>query len=189
MCNVLALKKSCSYSGRRPVLVLVLESVSALVSPAARRTRCRSSLALRRNAQSSTSTASLSTSTSTNGGSATSNWMIVISIGLLASLGSIVENDVQADADARSCAVDCQRWRLRGRSSVGFIFFPTTRIPSLTSQLAKWLRGRRFAGILMSDETGSDWPSRYPPPKPEPRDAPESSSGSWAMENHPFGPR
>jgi hypothetical protein len=71
--------------------------------------------------QSSTSTASLSTSA--NGGSATSNWIIVLSIGLLASLGPIVENDFLADACARTFVVErpMVRWLARNLVALGKI--------------------------------------------------------------------
>lgn len=39
------------------------------------------------------------------------------------------------------------------------------------------------------DKSVLDWPKQYPPPKPDPRDVPESSSCSWTIENHSLGPR
>ena len=40
---------------------------------------------------------------------------------------------------------------------------PIIPATSFGPSLAKWLRGRNFGGMLMADQSDSDWPSRYPP--------------------------
>ena len=40
---------------------------------------------------------------------------------------------------------------------------PIIPATSFGPSLAKWLRGRCFGGMLMADQSDSDWPSRYPP--------------------------